>query len=112
MTIALVAERMVTLPKYTDTESKSGQLFHNFLDMMVRAETYPDVAARFNEMLQSVEDECVADTARNAGDKVEEQWLNAVRSLRMFLDAVVEDVEKSGESRGIVIPVSFKNDHV
>jgi len=108
MTIALVAKRMVTLPTYNSTEYKSGQVFHNLLETIVKIEVYPDVAIRVDEMLEDVETECSSDVMANPSDDVEAAWLRLVKEIRSFARTVAADVKSNGAVSGVVIPVSFK----
>ena len=94
------------MPEYSEVESRASQLFHNFLDIMVKSETYPAVSDRLHAMLESVEDECSRDVSKNPDDDVEREWLAVVKAFRAYLWTIADC--HNNETRPLLEVVSHK----
>ena len=85
-------------------DARAGQAFFNFLDLMVKIETYPEVAERVLVMLEDLEKECLNDIENDPDSIVEMNWLLLVHSFNEFINSII--VEASGRSLADVIDIN------
>lgn len=76
------------MPDYIDTKSRAGQVFHNFVDLMVKVEVYSDIATEVNALLENVEKECIVAVEESPESSIEKHWLSTLQAFREYLRSI------------------------
>ena len=78
----------------TSDKTRAAQVFHNFMDLMVKSEMYPGTAAEVKLLLDPVLEECALDMAADPESLIEQHWSLVVSAFMRYLIAI--DDEESG----------------